>query len=134
MSRSPDMRIEQLCQQRPYPSNIPNSHERTLVHALEPAPIALAERQATDYFSQITELFSKYDGFWIFGDEVGPTALDAQTVTFVARLIDADRRDLIPQAIQEYAEEVMKGKEWDVVMGGKPTLFGLWMKMQGKSH
>jgi hypothetical protein len=60
--------------------------------------------------------------------------LDAQTVTFVARLIDANRRDLVPVKIQEYAEEVMKGKEWDVVMGGKPTLFGLWMKIQGKSH
>lgn len=55
-------------------------------------------------------------------------------MTFVARLIDANRRDLVPVKIQEYAEEVMKGKEWDVVMGGKPTLFGLWMKMQGKSH
>jgi hypothetical protein len=44
-------------------------------------------------------------------------------------LIDANRKDLIPEGMLKYGEEVMKGQEWNGVMQGRPTLFGLWMKM-----
>lgn len=83
-------------------------------------------------FSAIQDLRSKFgaSSSWIFGDEVGPTPLDAHVITFIARLCDTNRNDLIPESLQTYGESAGKGKEWQSVTEGKPTLHSLWAKRQ----
>jgi hypothetical protein len=108
------------------------SHERVVAHALDPAPIELAENQTRSFFFGVQELRSKFGGqsSWIFGDEVGPTALNAHTIAFIERLYDANRKYLIPEDLQKYGKAGVKTAAWNTVTGGKPTLHGLWMKMQ----
>ena len=99
------------------------SHEVTLVHALEPEPIKLAERQTRDFFECVCRqraLHAQNGDLWIFGNE--PTALDAQMVVFVARLIDANRRDLIPAEALDIGQRAMELPEWHAVMQGRRTL------------
>ncbi|KAL9119122.1 MAG: hypothetical protein Q9187_004325, partial [Circinaria calcarea] len=77
------------------------SHAQTLLHALDEEPVRRAEEQATCFFESLRRQYSLHRkdarAPWIFGDAVGATALDAHTVPFVARLIDAGRTDLVPE-------------------------------------
>lgn len=81
----------------------------------------------------VENLASKFggSGSWIFGEEVGPTALDAHIITFIARLYDADRKRLVPERLQRYGERAMQRREWQSVMDGRPTLHSLWVQRQG---
>ena len=65
---------------------------------------------------------------WIFGDGVGPTALDAHTVVFVARLIDASRSYLIPDEVLEYGKRHLEKRDWTEITQGNSTLHTLWEK------
>lgn len=111
---------------------IQSSHEKTLVHALEPDWIAKAENQARDFLYEIRSLRLRHGqgSSWIYGDEFGPTALDAHTVVFIARLFDANRADLMTEDIQEYGQSIMPQPAWKSVMDGRPTLHSLWVKEQ----
>ena len=62
-------------------------------------------------------------GPWLFGAAV-PTALDAHLVTFIARLKDIGRTDLVPDALVRYADLAMETPEWRGVMNGRKTAFG----------
>jgi hypothetical protein len=112
------------------------SHERTLVHALEKEAIIKAEQQARDFIQEILSLRLKYGqgSLWIYGDVVGPTALDAHTVAFIARLFDAKREDLMTGDIREYGQHVMAESTWKGIMDGRPTLHSLWVEGAGKSQ
>ena len=59
---------------------------------------------------------------------MGATALDAHTVPFVARLLDAGRSDLVPEAVRQYAERAMARPEWQGVTKGRPTMFQVWLE------
>jgi hypothetical protein len=58
---------------------------------------------------------------WLLSTE-HPTAIDAHTIVFLARLIDIHRDDLIPAKLRTYAENAMKLPEWETVMQGRRTM------------
>lgn len=67
---------------------------------------------------------------WIFGDDIGPTALDAHTIVFVARLKDACRSYLIPDEVWAYAKQHLVGRDWADITQGRPTLHNLLEKQE----
>ncbi|EXJ69321.1 uncharacterized protein A1O5_07357 [Cladophialophora psammophila CBS 110553] len=67
---------------------------------------------------------------WIFGDGVGPTALDAHTVVFVARLVDASRPYLIPDGVLAYGRQHLEKGDWAEITQGNSTLHTLWEKQE----
>ena len=88
-------------------------------------PVPEVEQQARTYLDKVSELLSKHataSPTWIFGPEVGPTALDAHTIVFIARLIDAKREHVIAENMLAYGKWALKGKEWMAVNEGRPTL------------
>lgn len=98
------------------------------------------EQQARTYLVKISDLLSKQQSTspsWIFGPDVGPTALDAHTIVFIARLLDAKREYLIPENVLAYGKWALAGKEWMAVNEGRPTLHSVYEKQtegEGKSH
>ncbi|CAN8106360.1 unnamed protein product [Discula destructiva] len=77
------------------------------------------------YFSALLEIYDDGDSPWLLGQDAGPTLLDAHTVPFIARLLDARLKgdDLVPEKLREYAGRVMKRPEWDEVTRGRPTMW-----------
>ena len=76
-----------------------------------------------DKIAQTIAAHSPQDGSaWIFGNSVGPTALDAHTVVFIARLIDADRAYLINDVALKYASTHLEEPEWLGITKGNSTL------------
>lgn len=65
---------------------------------------------------------------WIFGDEVGPTALDAHTVVFIARLLDARHPELINDEMLAYGKQHLESRDWVKITQGRTTLHSLWEK------
>lgn len=59
---------------------------------------------------------------WVFGDDSGPTALDAHTVVFIARLIDAGCSHLLGDQMLAYGKQHLAGSEWSNITKGKSTL------------
>lgn len=60
-------------------------------------------------------------GPWLLGLKE-PTALDAHLVTFVARMRDVGRNDIIPEELGKYVDVAMEGDEWNGVMQGRKTM------------
>ncbi len=60
---------------------------------------------------------------WIFGN--GPTVLDAHLVPFIIRRLDCNRDDLVPEALQEYAQKHAASVQWNYVMHGRPTMWNV---------
>ncbi|KAF5863313.1 hypothetical protein ETB97_010311 [Aspergillus alliaceus] len=81
--------------------------------------------QARHLFSQLLVEYEKFNrgGIWIFGDDTGPTVLDAHAVVFIARLADIQLEDLVPVQMLLYANSIMGLPEWDAVMHGMPTVW-----------
>jgi hypothetical protein len=108
-----------------------HSHNKTLFNALTPSAVTLATNQATAFLASIHELKkSSGNEAWIFGNDIGPTALDAHTVPFIARLIDAGKEGLVPENLLQYTRKAMEGREWQEITSGRPTLFSLWLADQ----
>ena len=107
------------------------SWNATISHALDEEPIRRAEKQAIAFLENIEEALKVFSegSVWIFGDDVGPTALDAHTVPFVARMIDAKRSNMVPATVLKYALRAMEGDAWQSVTLGRPTTPGKWMRM-----
>lgn len=68
---------------------------------------------------------------WIFGDDVGSTALDAHTVVFIGRLLDAGRSGLIGDDMLAFGKQHLQGSDWIGITHGRPTLHTLWEKQEG---
>ncbi|KAE8155071.1 hypothetical protein BDV25DRAFT_135404 [Aspergillus avenaceus] len=79
--------------------------------------------KARDLFSDVLLEYDKFNrgGVWIFGDDIGPTVLDAHIVAFIARLIDVQLMEFVPSELLKYAKVVMGLPEWEQVMHGRPT-------------
>lgn len=60
------------------------------------------------------------DQTWLFGDK--PTILDGFALPFVARLIDVERADLVPEITANYARKALKTPEWEQVTHGRSTI------------
>ncbi|RFU23878.1 hypothetical protein B7463_g12457, partial [Scytalidium lignicola] len=105
-------------------------HERTLAHGLEPDAITKAYEQTRSFFRDVLAI-KESEGRsspWIFGDEVGPTTLDAHTVPLVARLFDAGNEHLMDERIKSYGRYHFDSDVWQEVMEGRPTLSHLMNK------
>jgi hypothetical protein len=92
--------------------------------------VAREQNKARIFLEKVTKLRAEHndrnEGDWIFGSEIGPTALDAHTVVFIARLIDAGRADLVGGEMLDSGTSKMKSEAWTSVVKGRPTLHSLW--------
>lgn len=61
------------------------------------------------------------DSIWIYGDPVGPTVLDAHTGAFIARLIDAEKEELVPRGLLECTKRLVTLPAWTEVTHGRST-------------
>lgn len=96
-----------------------------------PEIVAREEVKARTYLEKVSKVRHSYNetattATWIFGDGVGPTALDAHTVVFLARLIDAGRANLIGPDMLEYAEQNLQKTDWTGIVKDRSTLHSLW--------
>lgn len=81
-----------------------------------------AEGQARRLFQTVTGLYTAGDA-WVFGQ--APTILDGHLVPFIVRLLDCQRHDLVPEALQEYAKGQAASSLWEQVMHGRPTMWNV---------
>ncbi|KAK6852144.1 thioredoxin-like protein [Apiospora arundinis] len=94
-----------------------------------------AEQQTAALLAEVASLYEQHGrpgssiSTWLLGEEVGPTVLDAQVLPFVTRVEDAGRSRLVPEVLLQYAAARRASPEWDVVMGGKDTV---WRKKYGQ--
>lgn len=100
-----------------------------------PEIVAREAVKARAYLEKVSKVRTSYNdtattATWIFGDDVGPTALDAHTVVFLARLIDAGRANLIGHDMLEYAEQNLQKIDWTGIVKGRSTLHSLWEKRE----
>jgi hypothetical protein len=87
--------------------------------------VAAAETHIRVLLGDIAEQYRQFhkDGTWLFGDQVGPTLLDAYTVTAVSRLRDMERASLVPPELCLYADVITDGPEWKSVTHGRTTVY-----------
>lgn len=89
---------------------------------MEESRVTLAEGQARAFFTDVLSVATCLDrSTWLFGDDAGPTVLDAHCVPFIARLLDSKESDLVPDELQAYAAKIMALPEWNDVTRGRPT-------------
>lgn len=87
------------------------------------AEVEKNKTNARKLLSELEELLVSGAGQWLYGATV-PTALDAHLVTFIARLKDLGKENLVPQALIRYADKAMETPEWRGVMNGRKTMIG----------
>ncbi|KIW72337.1 hypothetical protein PV04_00537 [Phialophora macrospora] len=98
------------------------------------------EADSVRYLEKISKLLAAAQGgsggqaSWIFGNDVGPTAVDAHTVVFIARLLDSKREHLIPADVLAYGRPKLQAKEWLGITKGNPTLHSLYVKGEKGGH
>lgn len=77
------------------------------------------------YFDKISNIIRAHNAegaaTWMFGDGIGRTALDAHTVVFMARLVDASRSSLITGNVLEYGSKHLKEESWTEITQGRRT-------------
>ncbi|KIM96717.1 hypothetical protein OIDMADRAFT_182909 [Oidiodendron maius Zn] len=111
--------------------------KRDIIHntrtpALTVSVIKDEESKATSFLSKLTELLehtsngSSNTSQWIFGS-LEPTALDAHTIPFLARLFDVGREDMVSERLKTYACRAFKTKAWIDMMGGRKTVFSAYL-------
>lgn len=98
-----------------------------MLKALYHETIARAEEQARSLLAEVAgEYQSHGDGsLWLFGEAAGPTVLDAHIVPFITRLAESGRAALVPEELVQYAQHVRSLPEWDQVMHGRRTHWGI---------
>jgi hypothetical protein len=62
-------------------------------------------------------------GLWLF-ELAQPSALDAHLITFIARMRDVGREEIVPEALGRYVDKAMERDEWRDVMQGRKTMIG----------
>lgn len=87
--------------------------------------MASAEVQTKGLFTSVMALCeTRVEGStWLFGDDTGPTLLDAHLVPFIIRLLDCGRGDLVPERLQVYAKHIANLPSWYEVSHGRSTLW-----------
>ncbi|KAL1864154.1 hypothetical protein VTK73DRAFT_6152 [Phialemonium thermophilum] len=110
-------------------------YDSSLGPSLRPESVDKARRQATDLFDAVLKLrspsFDSGRSLWLYGDETGPTVLDAHLAPFIARLEDAGQRDLVLPRLLDYAAGITALPAWDLVTRGRSTL---WNVSYGHAH
>jgi hypothetical protein len=119
-------RLTRLCHVRSHAANLQK-------FAANKQSVESVEADSVRYLEKISKLLAGRAS-WIFGDDVGPTALDAHTVVFIARLLDAKREHLIPADVLAYGRPKLQGTEWLGITKGNPTLHSLYVKGEKGGH
>ncbi|TVY87385.1 hypothetical protein LAWI1_G005630 [Lachnellula willkommii] len=96
--------------------------ETEKVGGVLPAQVDAALKRTGLFLSHMEQLLVPLSGPWLFGLLV-PTALDAHLVTFLARLRDLGRDELIPPSLRAYEDAAMETPEWRRVMNGRRTMY-----------
>ena len=60
-------------------------------------------------------------GPWLLG-LAQPSALDAHLITFIARMRDVGRKEIVPEALGRYVDAAMEQEEWRDMMQGRKTM------------
>ena len=97
--------------------------------ALEKSAIAEAEKNTSAFLGKISialESAKTAHSPWIFGTDV-PTALDAHTIPFLARLVDVQRSDMFDENIAAYTARVLKMNVWEQTMQGRKTVYPAYL-------
>ncbi|KAF7587652.1 hypothetical protein BBP40_006908 [Aspergillus hancockii] len=105
-----------------YKRNCERKHTEPVLNDNDEEPMT---DQARLLFSDVLVEYGKFNrgGIWIFGDDTGPTVLDAHIAAFIARLIDIHLEELVPSQMLMYAKSIMGLPEWNEVMRGRPTVW-----------
>jgi hypothetical protein len=93
------------------------------VGGIVPAQVLKNKEKARKLLLELETLLVHAAGRWLYGATV-PTALDAHLVTFIARLRDLGKEDLVPEVLIRYSDKAMETPEWRGVMNGRRTMFG----------
>ena len=108
------------------------SVRKTRAPALTLSVIKDEEFKTISFLSKLTELLEHSSGgnsnasWWIFGS-LEPTALDAHTLPFLARLFDVGREDMVGERLKAYAYRAFETKAWINMMGGRKTVFAVYI-------
>jgi hypothetical protein len=96
------------------------------------------EADTTRFLDKISALLGDQSDFtadqgWIHHTSE-PTALDAHTVVFIARLLDTGRDWIIPEKVMAYAKPKLESATWRDLLRGEPkvTMHSLYIKNGGK--
>ncbi|KXT06096.1 hypothetical protein AC578_1301 [Pseudocercospora eumusae] len=90
------------------------------ISALTESNVSKTIQQTQDFMAEVEEKLKGSSTSWIL-DTAEPTALDSHFITFVARLQDVGRDDLVPDSVARYANVAMSLPQWKEVMQGKRT-------------
>jgi hypothetical protein len=66
-------------------------------------------------------LSNSASGPWLLG-LTQPSALDAHLITFIARMRDVGREEIVPEVLGKYVDAAMEQDEWRGVMHGRKTM------------
>ncbi|KAH8880249.1 hypothetical protein GQ53DRAFT_755230 [Thozetella sp. PMI_491] len=104
-----------------------NFHDLKTRWCIKPETVLQAKQQAKDLFADTLEQYKKHGqgSLWIFGDQVGPTLLDAHIVPLIARLMDVHREELVPDELLAYAKKVIDSPAYQQVTHGRATLWNI---------
>jgi hypothetical protein len=97
--------------------------------------VATVEADSARFLAKIETLLSKASGEWIF-PTTQPTALDAHTIVYVARLLDTKRKDHIPKSVLDYAQPKLDAETWRGLLRGEPgvTMHSLYVLQPGNEE
>ncbi|KJZ75799.1 hypothetical protein HIM_04956 [Hirsutella minnesotensis 3608] len=96
-------------------------HDTFFSWTLDPNGIVKGQEQAREFLRELDVLLGENgeEKKWLFGPK--PTILDAYAWTLVARLMEWNRFDVIPERVRRFTEKVLKTEEWNKVTHGRPT-------------
>jgi hypothetical protein len=108
----------------PRASSHDSSHSRTV----EPDNIAEVEERAREFTKALGEVLAATvtsenadkGSPWLFGK---PTIIDAHATAMVARLLDRDMTEMVPENVQAYGRHIVETKEWKKVTHGRRTVW-----------
>ncbi|KAF7189817.1 hypothetical protein HII31_08924 [Pseudocercospora fuligena] len=90
------------------------------ISALTESNISQTILQTQDFMTEVELKLKVSNTSWILST-AEPTAFDSHFVTFVARLQDVGRDNLVPDSVAAYASMAMSLPQWKEVMQGRRT-------------
>lgn len=102
-----------------------SSHDTNYGATLESANIEQTEILCREFTAALEETLANTERpegeKWLLGG--GPTIIDAHVVPMIRRLLDRERSDLVPAAVEAYAKGVIESEEWERTAHGRGTVY-----------
>jgi hypothetical protein len=96
--------------------------EKEKIGGVVPSEVEKNKGNSRKLLLELDKLLVPSAGPWLYGASVA-TALDAHVVTFIARLRDLGKEDLVPQGLIDYSDKAMEMPEWRGVVNRRSTMF-----------